>query len=106
MDTVKLRIPRALPCLWDDHADGYLSPEFATAGQWRAAKRSSRKAELKGAVTPGTYARAVRQVVKVADALRIPDDVVLLPRLQSLAAPNVRSLRTREPVTANLEDDL
>jgi hypothetical protein len=59
--------------------------------------RSARKAELEGCVTPGNYPRVVRQMVKIADMLSIPDDVPLLPRLHALAAPNVQSIHKIGP---------
>jgi hypothetical protein len=89
---VVIKIPRSLPALWDEKADGYRLPGDATVGQWRLAKRSARKGELIGAVTPRTYASAVNRMVKIADLLGLPDDVVLLPRLRALADPNVQSI--------------
>jgi hypothetical protein len=96
--TVKHRIPRELPYLYEAEADAYRNPEKATVAQWRQAKRSARKAELDGCVVPGTYARTVRQMVKLADIFGLPDDTPLLPRLQALAAPNVRSINQRGEV--------
>lgn len=87
------RIPRELPYLWDEQTGSYKNPEKATVGQWRQAKRCARKGELARAVTPGTYARTVSKMVKLADVFGLPDDVLLVPRLQALASPNVQSIR-------------
>jgi hypothetical protein len=91
------RIPSSLPYLYEEDG-GYRDPSMATVAQWRQAKRSARKAELNGCVTPGTYARTVSRMVKLADVFGMPDDVPLVPRLQALAAPNVQTIN---PAAAN-----
>lgn len=66
----------------DPSGNRYRYFEEATAGEWRAAER----ARMHGAVGPDQkHADRLGQIVKLADALHIADDVVLWPRLTALA---------------------
>lgn len=56
--------------------------EEATAGEWRAAERATRHS----AIGPDQKrAEQLAQIVKLADALHVADNVVLWPRLTALA---------------------
>ena len=90
--TKQFRIPQRLPPLWLQSPDAFVLPENATVAQWREAKRGLPKAfEMGGCSEAG--ARAIRRMVKIADAFALPDNVVLLPRLRALAAKGVVALR-------------
>jgi hypothetical protein len=66
----------------DPLANRYRYFEEATAGEWRAAARAARH----GAIgRDRTRAAQLAQIVTLADALHIADDVVLWPRLIGLA---------------------
>jgi len=56
--------------------------EEATAGEWRQAERAARQSATG---LDQRYVEQLTQMVKIADAMNIADDVVLWPRLVGLA---------------------
>jgi hypothetical protein len=79
-----VRGARWLGPIGDDLSDNrYRHFEAATVGEWRAVERAARQgAAGLDRVSPEQLA----QIIKLADALHIADDVVLWPRLARLAA--------------------
>jgi hypothetical protein len=73
------KIPATFPAWLDLGDDRFVSSADATAGQWRAYKKHAKD-------------RSVSQMVRLANAFRIPDDVSLLPRLRALCSTNVVSI--------------
>jgi hypothetical protein len=71
-----IKVPRVLPGFIEVEADRYKPSEKATVAEWRAAKAFLRSAGDR---------RIIFKMVRIAEQLNIPDDVVLLPRLKALA---------------------
>ena len=91
MITKTYRIPRKLPGFIeaDNEGNAFIDSEQATVAQWRAAGRYIAQ---QNEYAPWRL-RAVRQMVRIASAFEIPEDVSLLPRLRAIAAANVVNLR-------------
>jgi len=82
------KIPEKLHAL-EVGPDVFVFPEEATVGHWRAA--------LNHWQNEGLHPREIKQMIKIADALGLSDDVVLLPHLKSLAsAENVVAINPRQ----------
>jgi hypothetical protein len=73
------KIPETLHAI-EVGADAFVFPEEATVGQWRAALKYG---QSEGFIP---HPREIKQMIKIADALGLSDDVVLLPHLKSLAS--------------------
>jgi hypothetical protein len=80
----KLVIPPRLPAYIEIEGGAFISAELATVAQWQA--ENARAGD-----------RSVKQLVSNARELGIPDDVALLPRLRTLAKPNVVSVPPKRP---------
>jgi hypothetical protein len=74
--TQNYSIPRELPGCVEVEPDRFMPVEKMTADHWRFAE----KVETRG------RKRIVRQMLKLADACRVPGDVPLLPYLEALAS--------------------
>ena len=74
------RLPATLPAFVEYELGKFVCQQSATAAEWRAAKKVRRD-------------RDVAQVVRIADAIGIPDEVVLLPRLRALSDVKVVVLK-------------
>jgi hypothetical protein len=86
--TVRFKIPEKLPAIEVGH-DVFVFPEEATVGQRAALQHSQNEGFI-------PHPREIKQMIKIADALGLSDDVVLLPHLKSLAsAENVVSINPR-----------
>jgi hypothetical protein len=88
----RYRIPTRFSMLWVEEDDSFLLPDRATVADWRKAKRTFARGIEAGAYRLDSL-QTIKQMVKIADAFGLPDDVVLLPRLQALAKDNVVVLR-------------
>jgi hypothetical protein len=87
--TVHFKIPDKLHAI-EVGPDAFVFPEDATVGHWRAALKYW---QSEGFIP---QPREIKQMIKIADALGLPDDVVLLPHLKSLAsAENVIAINPR-----------
>jgi hypothetical protein len=86
---VHFKIPEPLHAI-EVGPDAFVFPEEATVGHWRAA--------LKYWQSEGflPQPREIKQMIKIADALGLSNDVVLLPHLKSLAsAENIVAIDPR-----------
>jgi hypothetical protein len=81
---VSFKIPEKLHAL-EVGPDVFVFPEEATVGHWRAALKHWQN---EGFIP---HPREIKQMIKIADALGLSDDVVLLPHLKSLASAEKRS---------------
>jgi|SRR6516165_138512 len=81
---VRFKIPEKLHAL-EVGPDVFVFPEEATVGHWRAALKHWQN---EGFIP---HPREIKQMIKIADALGLSDDVVLLPHLKSLASAEKRS---------------
>jgi hypothetical protein len=87
--TVRFKIPEKLHAI-EVGPDVLIFPEEATVGHWRAALKHW---QSEGFIP---HPREIGQMIKIADALGLSDNVVLLPHLKSLAsAENVVSINPR-----------
>ena len=87
--TDRFKIPEKLHAI-EVEPDIFIFPEEATVGHWRAALKYWQD---EGFIP---HPREIKQMIKIADALGLSDDVVLLPHLKSLAsAENVVSINPR-----------
>jgi hypothetical protein len=87
--TVHFEIPEKLHVM-EVGPDAFVFPEEATVGHWRAALKCW---QSEGFIP---HPREIKQMTKIADALGLSDDVVLLPHLKSLAsAENVIPINPR-----------
>jgi hypothetical protein len=87
--TIRLKIPEKLHAL-EVGPDVFVFPEEATVAQWRAALKHW---QSEGFVP---QPQEIKQMIKIADALGLSDDVVLLPHLKGLAsAENVVAINPR-----------
>jgi hypothetical protein len=87
--TVRFKIPGKLYAL-EVGPDVFVFPEEATVGHWRAALKHW---QSEGFIP---QPREIKQMIQIADALALSDDVVLLPHLKSLAsAENVVAINPR-----------
>jgi len=87
--TVHFKIPDKLHAI-EVGPDAFVFPEDATVGHWRAALKYW---QSEGFIP---QPREIKQMIKIADALGLSDDVVLLPHLKSLAsAENVIAINPR-----------
>jgi hypothetical protein len=87
--TVNFKIPETLHAI-EVGSDAFVFPEEATVGHWRAALKYW---QSEGFIP---HPREIKQMIKIADALGLSDDVVLLPHLKSLAsAENVVAINPR-----------
>src|SRR5580693_4883634 len=68
-------------------SDAFVFPEEATVGHWRAALKYW---QSEGFIP---QPREIKQMIKIADALGLSDDVVLLPRRK----PRVAACKCRSP---------
>ena len=86
---VRFKIPEKLHAL-EVGPDVFVFPEEATVGHWRAALAHS----YNEGYLP--QPREIKQMIQIAEALGLSDDVVLLPHLKSLAsAENVVAINPR-----------
>jgi len=72
---VRFKIPEKLHAL-EVGPDVFVFPEEATVGHWRAALKHWQN---EGFIP---HPREIKQMIKIADALGLSDDVVLLPHLK------------------------
>jgi hypothetical protein len=87
--TVRFKIPEKLQAI-EVGPDALVFPEEATVGHWRAALKYWQD---EGFIP---HPREIKQMIKIADALGLSDDVVLLPHLKSVAsAENVVAINPR-----------
>ena len=87
--TVRFKIPEKLRAL-EVGPDVFVFPEEAMVGHWRAALKHWQN---EGFIP---HPREIKQMIKIADALGLSDDVILLPHLKSLAsAENVVAINPR-----------
>jgi hypothetical protein len=87
--TVHFKIPDKLHAI-EVGPDAFVFPEEATVGHWRAALKYW---QSEGFIP---QPREIKQMIKIADALGLTDNVVLLPHLKSLAsAENVVAINPR-----------
>ena len=87
--TVHFKIPDKLHAI-EVGPDAFVFPEETTVGHWRAALKYW---QSEGFIP---QPREIKQMIKIADALGLSDDVVLLPHLKSLAsAENVIAINPR-----------
>ena len=86
---ITVKIPDALYAI-EVGPDAFVFPEEATVGHWRAALKYW---QSEGFIP---HPPEIKQMIKIADALGLSDDVVLLPHLKSLAsAENVVPINQR-----------
>ena len=87
--SIRFKIPEKLHAL-EVEADVFVFPEEATVGHWRAALAHWHN---EGYLP---QPREIKQMIQIAEALGLSDDVVLLPHLKSLAsAENVVAINPR-----------
>ena len=77
--TARLEIPENLAPI-EIEANVFISPTLAKVKHWRAALKDRHN---EGAIP---QQRQIKQMIEIADALRLSDDVVLLPHLVSLGS--------------------
>jgi len=87
--TVRFEIPENLAPIEID-ADVFISPALAKVKHWRAALKDWHN---EGAIL---QQRQIEQMIEIADAVRLSDNVVLLPHLASLgSAQNIVAIKPR-----------
>ena len=77
--TVRIKIPEKLHAI-EVGPDAFVFPEEATVGHWREALKYW---QSEGFIP---HPREIKQMITIADALGLSDDVILLPHLKSLAS--------------------
>jgi hypothetical protein len=87
--TTRFEIPENLAPI-EIEANVFISPTLAKVKHWRAALKDWHD---EGAIP---QQRQIKQMIEIADALRLSDEVVLLPHLVSLgSAENVVAIKPR-----------
>jgi hypothetical protein len=87
--TARFEIPENLAPI-EIEANVFISPTLAKVRHWRAALKDWHN---EGAIP---HQRQIKQMIEIADALRLSDDVVLLAHLVSLgSAENVVAIKSR-----------
>jgi hypothetical protein len=87
--TVRCEIPENLAPI-EIEANVFIAPALAKVKHWRAALKDWHN---EGAIP---QQRQIKQMIEIAGALRLSDDLVLLPHLVSLAtAENVVAVKPR-----------
>jgi hypothetical protein len=87
--TARFEIPENLAPI-EIEPNVFISPALAKVKHWRAALKDWHN---EGAIP---QQRQIKQMIEIADALRLSDDVVLLPHLVSLrSAENVVAIKPR-----------
>jgi hypothetical protein len=78
----ELKIPRTIPAYIEVEPDNYADARKATVAQWRKATQFTKDQQ-------GPGHRTIHTMVRIADALGLPDDALLVPRLQAFVTENV-----------------
>jgi hypothetical protein len=89
----ELRMPKAIPQSLPTDDDAFVSSRTATTAQWRTAALKYREMPFD---TEGDR-KIVRQMLRIADALGIAEDVALWPEVQARCESNVTNLPTTPP---------